>query len=76
MALSSLMSQSRASSGVSQRTGKVFMPFARVSTIPDELAADGFTKEADDDDDDDDDDDEPRSDPDATAVMLVALPAS
>ena len=74
MALSSLMSQSRASSGVSQRTGKVFMPFARVSTIPDELAADGFTKEAD--DDDDDDDDEPRSDPDATAVMLVALPAS
>ena len=50
------------------------MPFARVSTIPDELAADGFTKEAD--DDDDDDDDEPRSDPDATAVMLVALPAS
>ena len=72
MALSSLMSQSRASAGVSQRTGKVFTPLARVSTIPGELPGEGFTKEA----DDDDDDAEPMSDPDATAVMLVALPAS
>ena len=73
MALSSLMSQSRASAGVSQRTGKVFTPLARVSTTPGELAGEGFTKEA---DDDDDDDAEPMSDPDATAAMLVALPAS